>query len=73
MGCGSSYSAYIPQPSSTQVVKRYETRENIFHKLLVSEEMIHANITILTLTQLLKLSFWYCNMSQGFQSCSLHA
>ena len=50
MGCGSSYSAYIPQPSSTQVVKRYETRENIFHKLLVSEEMIHANITIATLT-----------------------
>lgn len=47
MGCGSSYSAYIPQPSSTQVFQRYERCEN---KLPVSEEMIHANITIATLT-----------------------
>ena len=50
MGCGSSYSAYIPQPSSTQVFQRDERCENIFYKMPVYEEMIHANITIATLT-----------------------
>ena len=40
MGCGSSYSAYIPQPSSTQVLQQCERRENIFHKLLVSEKWV---------------------------------